>query len=93
MFLMLGIILIVIMLVILVVNFWVMWICEVYYYFDFKNFDFFNDMWMIVIMFLMVGYGDIYFNSYCGRFVFVVIGLMGVGIIVFLVVVFVQKLE
>jgi hypothetical protein len=50
-------------------------------------------MWMIAITFLTVGYGDIYPNSYCGRFVAVSTGLMGVGTTALLVAVLAQKLE
>ncbi|XP_061197666.1 small conductance calcium-activated potassium channel protein 2-like isoform X1 [Saccostrea echinata] len=88
-----GTVLVVIMLAILVVNSWAMRTCEAYYHPDAKNSNFFNDMWMIAITFLTVGYGDTYPNSYCGRFVSVATGLMGVGTTALLVAVLAQKLE
>lgn len=88
-----GTVLVIIMLAILVVNSWAMRTCEAYYHPDAKNSDFFNDMWMIAITFLTVGYGDAYPNSYCGRFVAVATGLMGVGTTALLVAVLAQKLE
>lgn len=44
-------------------------------------------MWIIFIIFLIVGYGDMYFVSVCGCCVFVMIGFMGIGIIVLLIIV------
>ncbi|XP_048779360.1 small conductance calcium-activated potassium channel protein 2-like isoform X2 [Ostrea edulis] len=88
-----GTVLVVIMLAILVVNSWAMRTCEAYYHPDAKNSNFFNDMWMIAITFLTVGYGDLYPNTYCGRFVSVATGLMGVGTTALLVAVLAQKLE
>ena len=35
-----------------------------------------NSMWMIVITFLAIGYGDIVPNTYCGRVVAIATGVM-----------------
>ncbi|XP_071176106.1 small conductance calcium-activated potassium channel protein 2-like isoform X2 [Mytilus edulis] len=88
-----GTILIFIMLGILLSSSWAMRTCEIYYHPDPEHSTFFNCMWMIAITFLTVGYGDIYPNSYCGRFVAVSTGLMGVGTTALLVAVLAQKLE
>ena len=89
-----GTVLICIMLGILIIDTWAMRTCEVYYHpGDTKNTGFLNCMWMIAITFLTVGYGDIYPNSYCGRFVSVTTGLMGVGTTALLVAVLATKLE
>lgn len=88
-----GTVLIGIMLGILIIDTWAMRTCEVYYHPDEKTSSFFNSMWMIAITFLTVGYGDVYPNSYCGRFVAVTTGLMGVGTTALLVAVLASKLE
>ncbi|XP_069113276.1 small conductance calcium-activated potassium channel protein 2-like isoform X1 [Argopecten irradians] len=88
-----GTVLVSIMLAILIVDTWAMRTCEVYYHPDEAHSSFFNAMWMIAITFLTVGYGDIYPNTYCGRFVAVATGLMGVGTTALLVAVLASKLE
>ncbi|KAK3086356.1 hypothetical protein FSP39_017353 [Pinctada imbricata] len=88
-----GTLLIVIMLAILLIDTWAMRTCETYYHPDEEHSDFFNAMWLVAITFLTVGYGDIYPNSYCGRFVSVATGLMGVGTTALLVAVLASKLE
>jgi hypothetical protein len=35
-----------------------------------------NSMWLIAVTFLAIGYGDIVPNTYCGRAICVVSGLM-----------------
>lgn len=52
-----------------------------------------NAMWLIVITFLSVGYGDIVPNTYCGRGIAVSTGIMGAGCTALLVAVFSRKLE
>lgn len=54
---------------------------------------FFNFFWLVMIIFFMIGYGDFYFVSFCGRCVFVVIGFFGIGIIGFVFFVFVYYFE
>lgn len=88
-----GTVLILIMLGILLSSTWAMRTCEIYYHPDPEHSHFLNCMWMIAITFLTVGYGDIYPNTYCGRFVSVSTGLMGVGTTALLVAVLAQKLE
>ena len=88
-----GTVLIVIMLAILIIDTWAMRTCETYYHPDAEHSDFFNSMWLVAITFLTVGYGDISPNSYCGRFVAVATGLMGVGTTALLVAVLASKLE
>jgi len=36
----------------------------------------FNSMWMIIVTFLSIGYGDIVPNTHCGRVVAVFTGVM-----------------
>jgi hypothetical protein len=88
-----GTVLVFIMIGILLSSTWAMRTCEIYYHPDVDHANIFNCMWMIAITFLTVGYGDIYPNSYCGRFVAVSTGLMGVGTTALLVAVLAQKLE
>lgn len=88
-----GTVLILTMLGILLSSTWAMRTCEIYYHPDPDHSHFLNCMWMIAITFLTVGYGDIYPNTYCGRFVAVSTGLMGVGTTALLVAVLAQKLE
>lgn len=75
------------------VDSWAMRTCEVYYHYDEEHSSFLNSMWLIAITILTVGYGDITPNSYCGRFISVITGLMGVGTTALLVAVLAQKLE
>lgn len=88
-----GTVLVFIMIGILLSSTWAMRTCEIYYHPDADHANILNCMWMIAITFLTVGYGDIYPNSYCGRFVAVSTGLMGVGTTALLVAVLAQKLE
>lgn len=88
-----GTVLVFIMIGILLSSTWAMRTCEIYYHPDADHANFLNCMWMIAITFLTVGYGDIYPNSYCGRFVAVSTGMMGVGTTALLVAVLAQKLE
>jgi len=36
----------------------------------------FNSMWMIIVTFLSIGYGDIVPNTHCGRVIAVFTGVM-----------------
>lgn len=78
--------------VMFLVHSWAMRTCEMYYEPDHEHNSFLNNMWLIAITFLTVGYGEIIPNSYCGRFIAVSTGLMGVGTTALLVAVLAQKL-
>ena len=45
-------------------------------YHDVRHADILNAMWLIAITFLSVGYGEIVPNTYCGRAVAVIVGLL-----------------
>lgn len=88
-----GTVLVLIMAGILLSSTWAMRTCEIYYHPEPEHATFLNCMWLVAITFLTVGYGDLYPNTYCGRFVAVSTGLMGVGTTALLVAVLAQKLE
>lgn len=88
-----GTMLMAIMSFMFITNSWAMRTCEFYYHPDSEHTSFGNAMWLIAITFLTVGYGDITPNSYCGRFISVVTGVMGVGTTALLVAVLAAKLE
>ncbi|XP_064599448.1 small conductance calcium-activated potassium channel protein 2-like isoform X2 [Liolophura sinensis] len=88
-----GSVLIAIMALMFVVDSWAMRTCEIYYDPENPFGGFPSSMWLIAITFLTVGYGDIVPNSYCGRFISVITGLMGVGTTALLVAVMASKLE
>lgn len=88
-----GTMLITIMMAILIIDSWALRTCEIYYYPGSDESSYLNAMWLTAITFLTIGYGDIYPSTYCGRFVSVITGLMGVGTTALLVAVLAQKLE
>ncbi|XP_064611454.1 small conductance calcium-activated potassium channel protein 2-like isoform X2 [Liolophura sinensis] len=88
-----GTMLIAIMLLVFLVNSWAMRTCEVYYDPDQEHSSFRDALWLIVITFLTVGYGDIYPKSDCGRMISFGTGILGVGTTALLVAVLGQKLE
>jgi len=45
-------------------------------YYDRQYESMFNSMWMIVVTFLSIGYGDIVPNTHCGRVIAVCTGVM-----------------
>uniref|UniRef100_A0A915CZF9 Potassium channel domain-containing protein n=1 Tax=Ditylenchus dipsaci TaxID=166011 RepID=A0A915CZF9_9BILA len=45
-----------------------------------KHQNYLNSLWLIAITFLSVGYGDIVPNTYCGRIMAVVTGILGLAI-------------
>lgn len=53
-------------------------------YHDKDNSEILNAMWMVSITFLSIGYGDMVPNTYCGRGVSVITGIMvGITLLVF----------
>jgi len=58
-----------------------------------KHQNYLNSLWMIAITFLSVGYGDIVPNTYCGRAVAVVTGILGTCTSSMVVAVIARKLE
>ncbi|XP_062615961.1 small conductance calcium-activated potassium channel protein 2-like [Saccostrea cucullata] len=74
-----GQLLLLVMISTFVVNTWAMRACELYY--ERKNYNknsYIESMWLIAITFLTVGYGDRTPQSYCGRYISIVTGAMGV---------------
>ena len=88
-----GTMLSILMIFILVVDSWSLRTCEIYYHPGSPESSFLNSMWLIAITFLTIGYGDMTPSTYCGRFVSVLTGLMGVGTTALLVAVLASKLE
>ncbi|KAH3855131.1 small conductance calcium-activated potassium channel protein-like [Dreissena polymorpha] len=88
-----GTMLISIMFAILIIDSWALRTCEIFYSPGSPESSYLNSMWLTAITFLTIGYGDIYPSTYCGRFVSVLTGLMGVGTTALLVAVLAQKLE
>uniref|UniRef100_A0A915IFX1 Uncharacterized protein n=1 Tax=Romanomermis culicivorax TaxID=13658 RepID=A0A915IFX1_ROMCU len=78
---------------------WVMRACERWHVGDppqveaekFQNY--LNSLWLIAITSLTVGYGDMVPNTYCGRAVSVICGMMGAGTSSLVVAVVAKKLE
>ncbi|MCG7879723.1 MAG: ion channel [Candidatus Thiodiazotropha endolucinida] len=88
-----GSMLISLMVATLVINSWALRTCEVYYDKNSIESGYFNSMWLVAISFLTIGYGDFVPATYCGRFISVLSGLMGVGTTALLVAVLASKLE
>lgn len=60
---------------------------------DASHLDFAGSLWLVVITFLTVGYGDLVPRSYCGKAVVVFTGFFGIGCMALVVAVLIQKLE
>lgn len=88
-----GTMLIILMLLILIIDSWCLRTCEIYYNPNSPESSYLNSMWLIAITFLTIGYGDLTATTYCGRFVSVLSGLMGVGSTALLVAILAQKLQ
>ena len=88
-----GTMLVGLMLATLVIDSWALRTCETYYDLNSTESNYFNSMWLVAISFLTIGYGDFVPATYCGRFVSVITGLMGVGTTALLVAVLASKLE
>jgi hypothetical protein len=85
--------LIAVMLTTLVVNSWAMRTCENYYLGPNEPTTYMEVMWLIATTFLTVGYGDKIPQSYCGRYISICTGVMGVGTTALLVAVLARNLE
>ncbi|XP_038077049.1 small conductance calcium-activated potassium channel protein 2-like isoform X2 [Patiria miniata] len=70
---------------------WILHVCERYH--DEDNGEILNAMWIVSITFLSIGYGDMVPNTYCGRGVSVITGIMGAGCTALVVAVLATKLE
>jgi len=86
-----GTVLLVFMLSLWIIASWMLRACESYH--AVKHQNLLNSMWMIAITFLSIGYGDIVPNTYCGRAIAVVTGVMGAGCTALVVAVLARKLE
>ena len=75
------------------VNSWAMRACEIYYHEDPYANSYLEVMWLIATTFLTVGYGDKIPKSYCGRYISIVTGLMGVLTTALLVAIVARQLE
>lgn len=83
-----------VMLTTFLVNSWAMRTCENYYLEPSAPPNTYVEvMWLIATTFLTVGYGDKIPQSYCGRYISICTGIMGVGTTALLVAVLARKLE
>ncbi|KAL4235027.1 hypothetical protein ACF0H5_006665 [Mactra antiquata] len=83
-----------IMLTTFLVNTWAMRTCENYYLDPSAPPNTYMEvMWLIATTFLTVGYGDKIPQSYCGRYISICTGIMGVGTTALLVAILARKLE
>lgn len=74
-----GQLLLMVMVSTFVVNTWAMRACELYYERgNYHKNSYLESMWLVAITFLTVGYGDRTPQSYCGRYISIVTGCMGV---------------
>jgi len=78
---------------------WILRLCERHHIEDemnpqaLKHQNYLNSLWLIAITFLSVGYGDIVPNTYCGRIMAVVTGILGTCTSSMVVAVIARKLE
>ena len=75
------------------VNSWAMRTCEIYYKEDAPSNSYLESMWLVATTFLTVGYGDKIPQSYCGRYISVSTGIIGVGTTALLVAILARQLE
>ena len=86
----------IVMIVSLSVASWALRLCEMYGedgLTDPVHANFLNCLWLVAVTFLSVGYGDIVPNSYCGRGIAVLTGIMGAGCTALVVAVLARRLE
>lgn len=88
-----GKLLISVMLTTFLVNSWAMRTCECYYLGLANQNSYMEVMWLIATTFLTVGYGDKIPQSYCGRYISICTGVIGVGTSALMVAVLAGKLE
>ncbi|XP_072167049.1 uncharacterized protein [Diadema setosum] len=86
-----GTVLLVVTITLWILASWIMHVCERYH--DKDNSEILNAMWIVSITFLSIGYGDMVPNTYCGRGVAVITGIMGAGCTALVVAVLATKLE
>lgn len=78
---------------VLIVNSYAMQTCESYTFPGSEMSSFLNSLWLVIITFLTIGYGDFYPVSFCGRCVSAATGFLGIGITGFIFSVFVHHFE
>ncbi|KAK3086288.1 hypothetical protein FSP39_016356 [Pinctada imbricata] len=89
-----GQLLLFVMIMTFLVNCWAMRTCELYYERgNIEKNSYLEIMWLIAITFLTVGYGDKTPRSYCGRYISIVTGAMGVVTTALLVAIIARQLE
>ncbi|KTG47405.1 hypothetical protein cypCar_00035351 [Cyprinus carpio] len=72
---------------------WTVHVCERYHDKVEVTSNFLGAMWLISITFLSIGYGDMVPNTYCGKGVCLLTGIMGAGCTALVVAVVARKLE
>ncbi|XP_078527503.1 small conductance calcium-activated potassium channel protein 3 [Lissotriton helveticus] len=72
---------------------WTVRVCERYHDQQDVTSNFLSAMWLISITFLSIGYGDMVPNTYCGKGVCLLTGIMGAGCTALVVAVVARKLE
>ncbi|KAI7798128.1 putative small conductance calcium-activated potassium channel protein 1, partial [Triplophysa rosa] len=72
---------------------WTVHVCERYHDKVGVTSNFLGAMWLISITFLSIGYGDMVPNTYCGKGVCLLTGIMGAGCTALVVAVVARKLE
>ncbi|XP_053133545.1 small conductance calcium-activated potassium channel protein 3 isoform X2 [Hemicordylus capensis] len=72
---------------------WTVRVCERYHDQQDITSNFLGAMWLISITFLSIGYGDMVPNTYCGKGVCLLTGIMGAGCTALVVAVVARKLE
>ncbi|XP_062897939.1 small conductance calcium-activated potassium channel protein 3-like isoform X3 [Mobula hypostoma] len=72
---------------------WTVRVCERYHDNQDVTSNFLGAMWLISITFLSIGYGDMVPNTYCGKGVCLLTGIMGAGCTALVVAVVARKLE
>lgn len=88
-----GILLMLVMVCTFLCNSWAMRTCELYYEKNSEKNSYLEIMWLVAITFLTIGYGDRTPQSYCGRYISIVTGIMGVITTALLVAIITRKLE